>query len=334
MRFNVANFIRFLLAICFFSTTLKGQDSLIRIQFSSPKMGSELSITCYLNQQQDRRAIENLCWSMVDSLNQVFSDYMADSEASQLARTSVDEPVSVSTPLFDLIEKSNYLSRLTNGHFDITIGSLTKLWRAHLQENDVPTKRDVTRARQKVGFDMISMTSPGRHIELTKRNMSLDFGGIAKGYIGDCLGAQLDSLGIHHYLIDVGGDLIAGAAPPGRAAWMVKIPWFDNAIGIAHEAVATSGPDYQFFVHKGKKYAHIIDPGTGWGISHPFSTTIIAPTGWMADGLASAVAIAPPAESEAMLQELEGIDYAFGIDHQLYQSRRFKELVVNISRKN
>ncbi|NND06020.1 MAG: FAD:protein FMN transferase [Saprospiraceae bacterium] len=296
-------------------------------------MGSKLSITCYANDAHRQAELALICWDLVDSLNQIFSDYISDSEARCLTSTATHMPIPVSRPLFDLIQKSNHISKLTDGHFDITVGSLTQLWRYHLQQDEVPRRREINQAKQKVDYRFITLQEGNQTVQF-KQAVSLDFGGIAKGYIGDCLANLLDSLDIHQYLIDMGGDLIAGVPPPGQDHWIVKIPWFGHTIGIANEAVATSGPDYQFFVHQGQKYAHIIDPNTGWGISHPFSTTVIAPNGWLADGLASAIAISEPELSEQILQEFSSVDYAFGIDHQIYQSRRFEKLVDNISRKN
>ena len=333
MRINVANFIRILLAICLLASGLNGQDSLSRIHFSSPKLGSKVSITCYARDPLQQPELAFTCWDLVDSLNQVFSDYMANSEARRLTTSATHMPIPVSKPLFDLISKSNYISRLTDGHFDITVGSLTQLWRSHLREDDIPRRREIKQAKEKVDYRFIELQHGAQTVQFNQP-VSLDFGGIAKGYIGDCLATLLESLDINHYLIDMGGDLIAGAPPPGKDCWVVKIPWFGNTIGIANEAVATSGPDYQFFVHQGRKYAHIIDPSTGWGIRHPFSSTVIAPSGWLADGLASAIAISEPELSERILQEIPAVEYAFGIDQQLYQSRRFEELIDNISRKN
>ena len=178
-----------------------------------------------------------------------------------------------------------------------------------------------------MGADLLILHEKESKIKIAKDNVRLDFGGIGKGYIGDQVGKNLEEQGINSYLIDMGGDLICGNAPPDQDGWLVRIPWLDHLIQIANGAIATSGPDYQFFVHKGVQYAHIIDPKTGWGVKDIFSTTVIAPEGWIADALASACAIMLPEKSLSVLENYNAVG-VLGIRGELYASDKFDAYIV------
>lgn len=301
----------------------------MRVVFKTPKMGSELSITCFVNEEVDRLSLESGCWALVDSLNGIFSDYLDSSEISEVAKWSgQDSVVGVSKALWDLLNKSYSISVLTEGAFDVTIGPLTQLWRRYLGEDQIPPRRKVRRARKQTGYKMLHLDTVMSGIYMDRPGMRFDFGGIAKGYIGDCLALHLETMGIDSYLIDMGGDLIAGAPPPGKQHWKLRIPWTDQIIGIAHQAVATSGPDYQFFVYKDKRYAHIIDPETGWGVAQPFSSTVVAGSGWKADAMASALAVMPASKSISILEQDAQMEGIFGLGDKMHTSSGFEAYVI------
>lgn len=320
--------INFCVILCGIACSVQSSYGQKRYQFEAEKLGTTLYLTLYTTDTFQAKKAAESCFAQVDSLNKIFSDYDPSSEIRQLCRNYVARaPHPVSVPLRDLIQKSLWVSAQTAGAFDVTIGALSKLWREQLSQEEIPRKKALRKMRKAVGSNLISLDSNENLIYFKRPHMNLDFGGIGKGYIGDKVGEKLEKEGIKSYLLDMGGDLICGDPPPGRESWSITIPWIDKTIQIANCAVATSGPDYQFFVHKGRRYAHIIDPSTGWGVEDVFSTTIIAETGWMADGFASACAIIPPETSLQILNELnmEGI---LGIQGRLYVSDKFDTYIV------
>ncbi len=300
-----------------------------RYQFEAEKLGTTLYLTLYTEDTSVAEKVANSCFAYVDSLNQIFSDYDPSSEIQQLCGNYiVNDPNPISPPLRDLIQKSQWVSSQTNGAFDVTIGALSTLWREKLSKEEIPRKKVLRKVQKAVGFNLISLDTSQNLLYFKRPHMSLDFGGIGKGYIADKIGEKLDSYGITSFLLDMGGDLLCGDPPPGRDHWSITIPWIEKTIQVANCAIATSGPDYQFFVHKGERYSHIIDPATGWGVTNIFSTTIIADTGWMADGFASACAIMSPESSLRILQDnnMQGI---LGIEGRLYVSDKFDTYIVN-----
>ncbi len=303
--------------------TLIWTQEVCRFFESAPRLGTTVSVTFFVACDQDPRDVTDGFFGELDRLNRVISDYDPSSEISSLAKSyRPRRAISISPELFALLQKSDSLSRWSQGRFDITIGPLTQLWRRTLKDDRIPSVRQIRRARRAVGHDHLQLLPPGR-LSLRRKHMRFDFGGIGKGFIGDQLADWLRRQGVESFLIDLGGDLIAGAPPPDKAGWTISIPWIDKKMTLAHQSVATSGPDYQFFVHKDRRYSHIIDPTTGWGIDRPHSSTIVAPQGWLADGLASAAALLPPAQTLALLDSLPDVNGMFGIGGELFQSSGF-----------
>jgi thiamine biosynthesis lipoprotein len=135
--------------------------------------------------------------------------------------------------------------------------------------------------------------------------MSLDLGGIAKGFAGDVMLAILAGYGVEAALIDAGGDLVAGAAPPGTDGW--RVSGSNGAVLLlAHGAVATSGDRFRYLEVDGVKYSHIVDPRTGLGVVDVPTVTVLAPNGTTADVLASALSIMDPEDGADLLASVEG----------------------------
>jgi thiamine biosynthesis lipoprotein len=289
---------KFLLVIfCLASFLSNGQ--LKRYAFMQPKMGSPLNIIFYSEDSVVANRLANQCFALVDTLNQIFSDYLPESELNQLSATAgKDSFVQVSPLLYDIILDSRKAWQQSSQVFDITIGPLTRLWRKARKMKSFPTSEEIQKNRALVGFDKIIIDTVAQRIKLLQKGMQLDLGGIAKGYVAQKIIDFLQSKGVQQALVDAGGDLAASKAPPGTDGWHVGINLPENAeellpryLTIQDKAVATSGDIYQYIEHQGKKYSHIIDPGSGYGVTYQRNVTVIAKDGALADWLASACSI-------------------------------------------
>ena len=300
-----------------------------RYEISRSALGSNASITTYGTDSAMITKAMVHAFELLDSFDQIFSDYKASSEVMILVEKPAHTWTSVSLPLYDLIDKSIGVSHMTDGRFTVTIGALTHLWRRYLTQGEIPKRRLIRRARKTAPYKMVSLASDSLYLKKNKKGLRFDFGGIAKGYIADHMAKVMVEHGVPVFLINLGGDLLAGDAPPGKPAWKVEIPWCEKIIEIENEAVATSGPDYQFFVHKGMRYAHIIDPDTGWGVKYFFAATVIAKSGWQADAFASAFSILPIDKSTKIMQKRVDFSAIIGMGNELFQSKNFSDYVVN-----
>jgi FAD:protein FMN transferase len=284
-----------------FSVSFSGLGQLQRFSYTQPKMGSPFTIIMYCSDSATAAGAAARCFRLVDTINQQLSDYLPGSELNLLsAKAGNGEWMAVPERLMDVLRKSIYAYGQSGGGFNITIGPLTRLWRKARAENRFPEKAMVATALQAVnGRGIVIDTVRGRAM-LTHKNMQLDMGGIAKGYAAQAIIDYLQSVNISIALADAGGDIAAGEAPPGKKGWQLglTIPrdetaLWDQHLLLAKAAVATSGDAYQFMQQGGKRYSHIIDPRTGYGVTHRRNVTIIAADGALADWLATACSVLP-----------------------------------------
>jgi thiamine biosynthesis lipoprotein len=161
----------------------------------------------------------------------------------------------------------------------------------------LPTNEQIDKAS--VGIKHLELDeTPCRQI--TEAQHATGRGGIAKGYAAEEALAKIRELGISRALVRASGDIAAGDPPPGEKGWKIGLAPLDpdqppeRFIWLKSGAVSTSGDSRQHLIVDGKRYSHIIDPHTGYGIAGRSSVSVIAPRGIDADSIASAVSILGP----------------------------------------
>lgn len=273
-----------------------------RFKFEQPHMGVSFGITLYAPDIATANKAANAAYKRIAELNRIMSDYDPNSELMRLCRDSgPGKPVQVSRDLLSVLQHSIALSRKTDGAFDITVGPLVKLWRRVRRRKELPTDERLKAAKELVGYQLIEIDECAQTVELRKKGMKLDLGGIAKGYAADAALAELRRFGITRALIDASGDIVVGEPPRGKQAWKIAIAPFPNPAAnpetfllLKNTAVATSGDAFQFVEIAGTRYSHIVDPHSGMGLTTRSSVTVTAPTATSADSLASAVSVLGP----------------------------------------
>jgi thiamine biosynthesis lipoprotein len=286
-----------LIFLFFFPISISAQ--LKRFQFSENKMGSPFNLVFYHSDSAEAAQIAIACFKRVDSLNAIFSDYDSTSEIKRLVKFA-NQPQKVSDELFDMIMRSETAWKKSNKTFDITLGALTQLWRKARTENRFPDKTEIKKAKRSTGFQNLIPDKKSKTILCKTTGMSFDFGGIVKGHAAQMVIDLLKTKNITSALADAGGDIAMSDAPPGKKGWNIGInipesedELWDQYLELKNCAVATSGDVYRFTVLDGKKYSHIIDPRTGYGVTSQRNVTVIAKEGTTADWLATACSILP-----------------------------------------
>lgn len=280
-----------------------------RFEYRQPHMGVAFVIRLYADDEAAAKRAAEAAFARVAELNAILSDYDPDSELMRLCRESAPgKPIPVSEELAFVLSRSLAMARRTDGAFDVTIGPVVRLWRHARRRREMPDAKRLAAARALVGWKHVRLDECARTVELLKRDMRLDLGGIAKGYAADEALRVLREHGIDRALIDAGGDIVMGDAPPGRAGWRIGIAPLDKPEGapsrhlvLANQSVATSGDAFQHVEIAGTRYSHIVDPKTGLGLTTHSSVTVIAPTGIEADALASAVSVLGPKQGIALV---------------------------------
>ena len=267
-------------------------QTLSLFKFERPLMGTHFFIVCYANDSTLAAQTAEKAFSRIEMLNNILSDYHPESEINLLTNNQVvGEAYKVSDDLWYMLQKSTQVAKLTNGIFDVTIGSCTKLWRRAKRKRELPQNKEIDNALENTGISTFELLPTKQSIVFNRPDVKLDFGGIAKGYAADEAFRIFKSAGIEQVMVDAGGDIFCGKAPPNKKAWQVKII---SGLGtdtlqanLENAAIATSGDLYRFFELEGKRYSHIINPKTCMPISEAMATTVISGSAEQADYLAS-----------------------------------------------
>lgn len=267
------------------------QKTFKKVQFTGAAQGTYYSITYF---DEDARDFQLEVDSILDAFDQSVSIYQANSIVSKVNR---NEDVELDDWFIGNFELSQKISKETDGLFDITIGPIANIWGFGTFErpNSIdPNKIDS--ALQFVGFHKIKLQ--GGKIIKENPHMQLNFNAVAQGYSVDVLAAYLESNGIENYLIDVGGEIFAKGRKPNGDMWKIgiEIPeegaeerFYNKIVSVENEAVATSGNYRKFYEIDGVKYAHSLNPKTGYPVRHSLlSATVIASTAGKADAYATA----------------------------------------------
>ena len=269
-----------------------------RYAYSLQKMGSPFNIVLYADTKLMADSVARESFMLVDSINLICSDYDSTSELFKLRYAAVGVPIKLSPLLFELIYIAKEAYKDADGSFDITVGPLSRLWRSARKSQQFPTNMAINEASKSIGFNKVQMDSGAQTITFLQSNMQLDMGAIAKGYTADKVLALLQSSGITTALVDAGGDMVVAGMPPQKKGWTIGInvpgqqeKLLERKLVLTNKAVATSGDAFQYMLHEGKKYGHIIDPRTGYGVTFQRNVTVVAPTATTADWLATACSI-------------------------------------------
>jgi len=283
---------------------LRGQTTQpIRVQRQKPCMGTTLRLVAYGQPEQAVVEAMDQAFARAEALNRILSDYQADSELMRLcARSGLGEAVPVSRELYTVLTAAQRMSIATDGAFDVTVGPLTRELRLARKSFRLPDAETLANGREVVGYRKMELVE-GSKVRLQARGMRLDLGGIAKGYTADQVLAVLKTAGFSQALVALGGDLVAGDAPPGKPAWdvdLIDLPGDKGAhrrIPLVNQAVSTSGDLEQFLEINGVRYGHILDPRTGLGTTDRAAATALATNGMDADSLTKACCLLPEAQA-------------------------------------
>ena len=261
-----------------------------------------------------RDAINN-AFDEMHRINDLMTDYDPNSPLSALSRTAVAAPVPVDADIFTVLSAAYHYSELSDGAFDVTISPLVKLWRKAKQEGKAPTEIELRKAQSLVGYKNLRLDAENKTVQFAKEGMSLDVGGIAKGYGIDKATEALQNAGLLGGMVDIGGDLRCFGVPANKAKqWLVGLqdPTTDEDIlmvlNMNDRAVATSGDYQRFVVINGQKHSHIVNPATADSAQTLSSVSVIAPSAMAADALATSVTVLGKEKGMKLIESIENTE--------------------------
>jgi thiamine biosynthesis lipoprotein len=239
---------------------------------------------------------------------------------SIIAKVNRNEPVVVDAWFSEVFNKSQEISKQTEGVFDITAGPLINLWGFGFSKMDSVTPAMIDSIRQIVGYQKVSLKDAQVHKQ--DNRTLLNCSAIAKGYACDVIAELLESEGVNNYMVEIGGEVTMQGVNPNGDCWRIGISKpEDDSTGITNEiqeivmlckkgGIATSGNYRNFYIKDGKKYAHTIDPRTGYpSEQNILSATVIADDCITADAYATAFMAMGVEMSQRVAKNLPDVDY-------------------------
>ena len=274
-------------------------------------MGTVIEITLIADDEEAANKASLQVFQEIKRIETLMSPWLDSSDVTRINRSAGKERVKVSPETFEVIQRAQEISELSEGGFDITIGPLTELWRKAREKKIPPPVEDVKEKLGLVNFKNIEMDQEGK-VFLKKKDMAIDLGGIAKGYAVDRAFELLKSLGYKNLIVNAGGDLKVGGLKNNQP-WSIGIQNPRESkkilarISVSDMAVATSGDYEKFFYFEGKRYHHIFNPRDGFPTEGCQSVTILYKDGMTADALATAVFVLGREKGYSLCQKLDGL---------------------------
>jgi FAD:protein FMN transferase len=271
-------------------------------------LGTQCTITLY-----DHASPQSLeeCFARLREINARMSVRQAGSELDAVNDAAGRGAVRVTEDVFVVVKRALELARLSNGLFDPTVGPLVRLWGITTDHARVPSAAEIKAALALVNWKDVVLDAGALTIALRRPSMTLDVGGVAKGYAADEMVRILSARGVRSALIDLGGNIFAMGSKPGGNPWSIGIQdpggergAYLGVIEVANKTVVTSGVYERYFMKNGKRYHHIMDTRTGFPVDNGLvSVTVVADTSFAADGVTLTLLSMGPREGQAFARK-------------------------------
>ena len=230
-------------------------------------------------------------------LNKVDASLSMFNKQSVITRVNNNQNIEVNDMFTDVFTLAEKISNDTNGAFDITVAPLVNAWGFGFKNGQLPTRVMVDSLKSFVGYKRVTLID--KHVKKDDPRTTLDCGAIAKGYGCDMVAELLRRKGVANFMVEIGGEVVTCGISDRRLPWKIGVtkPSDDSlnqnqelqaVLNVTDKAMATSGNYRNFYYKDGKKYAHTIDPHTGFPVQHSLlSATVLADRCAVADAYAT-----------------------------------------------
>jgi len=302
-------------------------------------LGSPFEITVVANDTLQANEYIDLAVGEVKRIENLISDWIPTTQISEINKNAGIKEVKVDKEVFELLQRSVKISKLTSGAFDVSYASMDKIWKFDGSMKEMPSAEAIKKSVEKIGYQNIIFNENEMTVFLKFQGMKLGLGGIGQGYIADKVKDLLKSKGCHSGLVNVSGDINSWGKQPDGSLWTVGIinPMNKNKVfatfPLEDSAVETSGSYEKFVTFNGIRYAHIIDPRTGYPAQGVVSVSVFAKQTEIADALATGIFVLGVNVGLDLVNQLKGIEciivddkgkihYSKGIDIKKYKTKK------------
>lgn len=297
--------------------------------------------------ENSREAVEE-SFKRLSEIDEMASSNINTSDVCKINNSSGKDYVEVHPEILKMIETSIKYSKLSNGAFDITIGPIINLWGIGTDNERLPSEEEIKAKLPLVGYDKISINKDNNSVMLKEQGMSIDLGGIAKGFAADEVLKIYKKYNIENGLINLGSSSIyALGKNKDNNNWSVGIQHprsedpneYMGVIKLSNESLSTSGDYERYFIKDNKRYHHIINPKTGYPVDNGvISDTIvidndIPDSGMLADVLTTTVFALGSEEGLKLINNLSGVSCEITTsDYKVYTSEGFKDKITDLNK--
>lgn len=246
--------------------------------YTATLMGSPILLKLFSNNE----ALASRVFRLIKQYEDLLTVNRAPSQVMDINHAAGKHPVSVSRPVYELIRVAKAASMLENSAFNLAIGPLVKRWKIGFQGDSVPPADEIAALLAITDPAEVVLDDAASSVFLTKPDMEIDLGAIAKGYIADRVRDYLRKEGETLGLINLGGNIQTLGAPEGGWSLGIKTPFggpeeLIGTLNVENKSVVTSGTYERFFERDGKRYHHILNPRSGYPLDNELdSVTIIS----------------------------------------------------------
>lgn len=297
--------------IVFLLFLIVGSIYIIRQQNTMPYQHNTGQIfgTTYHITYQSEKDLHREILQRLQLVDQTFSTFNDESIISKINR---NEPVKLNQMFIEVFDLAKTVSKDTHGAFDITVAPLVNVWGFGFKSGTPPTKAVIDSLRHLTGYEKVKLI--GSKVRKQDPRIMLDCSAIAKGYGSDVVAQYLRSRDVENFMIEIGGEIVVQGNSDKRLPWKIGVtkPTDDSTqtnnelqtvLNVTNTAMATSGNYRRFYYKNGKKYAHTIDPKTGYPVQHNIlSATVLANTCAKADAYATSFMVLGLEKTQQVLQ--------------------------------
>ena len=308
---NKRNKKRLSLQLAFLTFLIIGTILIIKHQHNMPYQHDRGSVfgTFYSITYQCDNDLQKEIEAELKKVDQALSMFNQESIISKVNR---NEKVELNEMFLQVITLAQKVSQDTDGAFDITVAPLVNAWGFGFKTGDKPSGTSIDSLMSTVGYKKISLK--GRQLFKENKNTMLDCSAIAKGYGSDVVSAFLKKRGIVNFMVEIGGEVVTQGISEKRVPWRIGVtkPTDDSlsvdnelqtVLNVTNKAMATSGNYRNFYYKDGKKYAHTIDPKTGYPVQHSLlSATVLADNCATADAYATSFMVMGIEKAKGVLE--------------------------------
>jgi thiamine biosynthesis lipoprotein len=264
--------------------------------------------------------------ALLADVEKTLSFFQPDSELSRINQSASIGPIEASPMTTKLLAESVHFGSVTHGAFDITVSPLVRLWGfgGKPAPITVPSPDELVRRLSRVGYTHIQISS--NTVYFNQPELTVNLGGIAKGFSVDLCFDQLRARGAAHFMMDLGGNIRCSGTPNGKDPWRIGVrnPFqTDEIVGVLEltdgMAVATSGNYERFVMIDNVRYSHIINPTTGYPVQGMASVSVLATNATQTDALSTGLFVAGIKEAIGILKQVPGSEAMMVPDSQPLQ---------------